>query len=211
MSGLFLRLAMAIPALLFVLPAAANTTTTSFAVMRNEDRIGTNTIRTEDDGKQTTFESVTHVVVKMLFMTVYHFDQTETERWCDGRFLTMSSTTDDNGTIHRASAVTSGESIVVDGDGNRRQIARAIVPASLWNPAVLAQTEALNLRDGQVVPMKVADRGLDSVFINGQEVRARHYLITVGYTQEAWYDSQNRLLKVQMRAPDGSTIRYMRL
>jgi len=191
--------------------AAANTTTTLFAVMRNDDRIGTNTIRTEDDGPQTIVETVTHVAVKMFFMTVYHFDQTETERWANGRFVTMSSTTDDNGTLHKASAVNVGDAVTVDGDRGRNRIAGTIFPASLWNPALLLQSEVLNPRDGQVLPLKIADRGEDSVLLNGHEIRARHYVITSGFAQEAWYDAQHQLVKVQLRAPDGSTIRYLRL
>lgn len=213
MSTRLARRALVLSISLFALvsPAAANTTTALFAVMRNDDRIGTDTIRTEDDGSQTVVETITHVAVKMFFMTVYHFDQTETERWSNGRFLTMSSTTDDNGTLHRSSAVNVGDAVTVDGDRGKNRIEGSIFPASLWNPALLSQSEVLNPRDGQVMPVKIADRGEDSFLLNGREVRARHYLITSSFSQEAWYDAQHQLVKVRMRAPDGSMIQYLRL
>ncbi len=62
----------------------ADTRTATFAVMRNDDRIGTNTIDVENNGLQTSVQTVTHVEVKVLFLTVYRFDQTETERWTNG-------------------------------------------------------------------------------------------------------------------------------
>lgn len=193
-------------------PAAASTSSEMmFAVMRNDDRIGTNTIKTEDVGKETVVETVTHVAVKLFFVTVYRFDQTETEHWSNGHFLAMSSITNDNGKLHKASAASAGDGVIVEGDGFRNTITSPIFPGSLWNPAVLAQSQVLNPSDGHVMAMKISDRGDDNVNLDGRQVRARHYVITSNFSQDAWYDAQHQLLKVQMRAPDGSTIQYLRL
>src|SRR5579862_7105285 len=78
--------------------------TISFAVMRNGEQIGTNTIQLHRNGAETTVQIVTHVAVKIAFVTVYRFDQTETERWVDGRLAALRSSTDDNGTVHRVKA-----------------------------------------------------------------------------------------------------------
>jgi uncharacterized protein DUF6134 len=192
-------------------PAIANTTTAMFAVMRNDDRIGTNTIKTEDDGKETVVETITHVAVKLFFVTVYHFDQTETERWSNGHFVAMNSSTNDNGKVHTASAASAGDCVVVDGDGIKNRITSPIFPGSLWNPAVLGQSQVLNPNDGHVMAMKITDRGEDDINLNGHAVRARHYEIKSAFSQEAWYDAQHQLVKVQLRAPDGSTVQYLRL
>ena len=206
-----LALILVISACGFGRPACANTTTAMFAVMRNDDRIGTNTIKTEDDGKETVVETVTHVAVKLFFVTVYHFDQTETERWSNGHFLTMNSSTNDNGKVHTASASSTGDCVLVEGDGVKNRVASPIFPGSLWNPAVLSQSQVLNPDDGHVMAMKITDRGEDNINLNGHAVRARHYEIRSVFSQEAWYDAQHQLVKVQLRAPDGSTVQYLRL
>ena len=55
--------------------------TIRFAIMRDGQPIGTNTIELGRYGAETTVKMVTHIQVKIAFMTVYRFDQTETERY----------------------------------------------------------------------------------------------------------------------------------
>src|SRR5690348_1747258 len=89
------------------LPAAepeADTVTLSFAVMRNGDQIGTSTTRLRRDGARTIAEIATHIAVKLAYITVYRYDQTEIEHWVDGYLVAMTAHTDDNGTIHKVSA-----------------------------------------------------------------------------------------------------------
>ncbi len=190
----------------FVSRAHADTRT--YAVMRNDDRIGTNTIDVESVGRQTTVQTVTHVEVKILFLTVYRFDQTETERWANGHLLAMNSTTDDNGAVHKTEASSSGDGIIVHGDGQEKRISATIIPINLWNTAVLAQDTALDPRDGSLVSVRVADQGEDSLFVQGRQTRTRHYLVTTTFSQDAWYDENHRLVKLQLKASDGSLIRY---
>ena len=57
--------------------------TIRFAIMRDGQPIGTNTIELSRNGAETTVKMVTRIQVKIAFMTVYRFDQTETERWVD--------------------------------------------------------------------------------------------------------------------------------
>jgi hypothetical protein len=184
--------------------------TMSFAVMRNDERIGTNTIRLDRDGTGTTVQIVTHVQVKIAFVTMYRFDQTETERWVDGHLLAMSSVTDDNGTVHRVKATSGNNKITVDADGKTTEVAGSTIPASLWNPMLLDRTTALNPQDGSMMPIAVVYRGEEHLVLQGGERRAQHYLIRSTFPQDVWYDDQRQLVKVELTGPDGSTIRYSR-
>jgi hypothetical protein len=188
--------------------AATDTRTSTFAVLRNDDRIGTNTISVVRTGIQTTVEIVTHVAVRFAFLTVYRFDQTETEEWANGRLQSMNTTTDDNGTVQKTNVSNAGDAIVVLGSGQARKIATPIIPISLWNAALLKQDTGLNPKDGSIVPIKVTDRGEEEVIVEGRPMRARHYVITTGFSQDVWYDDNHRLVKVELKARDGSVIRY---
>ncbi len=199
-------LALFLAASAFVSYAHADVRT--FAVMRNGDRIGTNTIETQSAGPQTTVRTATHVEVKVLFLTVYRFDQTVTERWSNGHFLAMNSTTDDNGTLYKTEANSAGDSIIVQGAGQEKKIPATMIPVNLWNAAVLGLNAALNPRDGSVVTVKVADQGEDSLLVQGRPTRARHYVVTTTFSQDAWYDQDRRLVEVTLKASDGSLIRY---
>jgi hypothetical protein len=182
--------------------------TMKFAVMRNDTQIGTNTINVGRSGADTNVEIVTHISVGMAFLTLYKFDQTETEEWANGQLLALTAVTDDNGTLHKTSASNRDGSLVVDGDGQIQKAAASLVPLSLWNTAFLGQSVALNPQDGRIVPVSVVDRGEDDLVVAGRAERAHHYMIKSAYSEDVWYDADSRLIKVELRGSDGSTIRY---
>lgn len=194
-----------------IVPVHADSHVENFAVMRGDDQIGTNTISLERNGLETNVQIVTHVAVKALFLTLYHFDLTETEHWLNGRLLAMTSDTNDNGTIYKTNANNSGAALLVQSASGEKRVAASTMPISLWNEALLGQSEALDPKNGNIVPMKVVDRGMDSLVVDGHTVRAHHYLVTTTFSQDVWYDSDNHFLKLQLKASDGSTIRYQRV
>ena len=202
-------------ALIAFMPARADNgadiRTTTFAVMRNDARIGTATVRVDDMGPQTTIATDTHVAVKLAFLTLYRFDQTETEQWAEGRWRSIDATTNDNGTLHRMIAANSQAGIVVRDNGAERRILGSVIPASLWNTAILTQNAALDPLDGKIVAVKVVDHGEDGVTVLGKTVRARHYTVVTMFPQDVWYDQNQQLVQMQMKGRDGSLIRYQRV
>ena len=124
-------------------PSAA---TRNFTVMRNGDQIGTSTVRISRDGAGTLAEVVTHIEVKIAYITVYRYDQSETESWVDGKLVAMSSRTDDNGTRHKVSVTRSGDTLSVDADGKVAEVDPAVIPVSLWNSSLMRQTTAISPR-----------------------------------------------------------------
>ncbi len=180
----------------------------NFAVMRNGAQIGTNSIHFGRDGSDTTVQMVTHIRVGIAFLTLYRFDQTESERWTDGRMLAMDATTDDNGKVHRASAATRDGRIVVQCDGKVSATVPSIVPFSLWNPALVAQNVALDTRDGGLEAIKVEDRGEENVVVQGRARHAHHYEIVTTFPEDVWYDDNGQLVRVELKGSDGSTILY---
>ena len=182
--------------------------TMKFAVTRDDSPIGTNTIDVVRKGAETSVQIVTHVLVSMAFFTLYKFDQTETEQWTNGHLLALNAVTDDNGTLHRTNANCQDGKLVVDGDGQVQKLAATILPASLWNPAMLTQNVALNPVDGKLVSVSVVDRGEDNVTVAGRTTRAHHYMIKTIFSEDVWYDADHRLVKLELKGADGSTIRY---
>ena len=182
--------------------------TLHFAVLRDGNPIGTTTIRVQHGGPNLLAETVTHIKVKLGFLTLYTFDQSEIEHWADGHFQTLSAQTDDNGARHTVSAQAEGGAIEVDADGKSRRIDRAIIPGSLWNPALVSQKDVLDLQDGSIVPQHVLDRGIEQIALGGRPTAAHHYLIEGTFAQNVWYDQDHRLVKMEMRGSDGSRIEY---
>jgi hypothetical protein len=191
------------------MPTRADTTTTmSYVVTRNGDPIGTTTVNLAHDGRQSVVEVATDVRVKIAFVTVYRFEQRETERWAGGRLLAMNAVTDDNGAMHRVSAAKTGAALSVDADGRHSIVDPAMMPAMLWNAALVGKTQALDPQSGRVTPVSVVDHGEEQLVLHGRATLAHHYSITTDFAQDVWYDQQHRLVKVELRGSDGSDIRY---
>ena len=197
-----------------VIPAAAQaedepaSTHMNFAIMRDGDQIGTCNFRLHRKGRETTVEVVTHVQVKLAFITVYRFDQTETERWVDGRLVALNAVTDDNGTPHKVAATSRGDVLSVDADGKLSEVDPSLVPVSLWNRGLVQKTKALDPQDGRIVPLSVVDHGKEQLELPGRLETAHHYSIKTTFPQEVWYDNRQQLIKVALRGSDGSKIEY---
>jgi len=188
--------------------AGIDDTTLNFAVTRNGDRIGTTTVRLQRDGQNLVADIATQVQVKIASITVYRFEQRETERWAGGKLVALQAVTDDNGTMHRVDAARKGDRLSVNANGKVSDIDPAIVPASLWNAQLVQKTIALNSRDGSVMPISVIDRGKEQLVLQGRPLTAHHYSIKTNVPQDVWYGEDYRLLKVELRGSDGSTILY---
>jgi len=188
--------------------ADSGTVTMNFAVTRDGQQIGSNTIQLRHNGAETTVQMVTHVQVKIAFITVYRFEQTETERWVDGQLMALNAVTDDNGTMHRVKATRTNDKLAIEADGKTNEVSGNTIPASLWNPLLLERTVAFNPQDGTIMPIAVIDRGEDHLVVQGRAKRARHYVINSTFPQDVWYDEQRQLVKVALKGSDGSTISY---
>ena len=212
MRALFLVLSVLVVAPALALSAVAGTepaaTSLNFTVMRNGEPIGATTMRISRDGGATVADIVTHIQVKIAYITVYRYDQRETERWVDGKLVAMSSLTDDNGTVHKVSATRSGEVLSVEADGKVAEVDPGLFPVSLWNASLLQTTIAINPQDGQLTPVSVVDHGEEPLMLRGQPTTAHHYSIRTSFPQDVWYDHQHQLLKVELRGSDGSRIQY---
>lgn len=181
-----------------------------FAVMRNGEKIGTTTLDVMRDGGRTVAHVDTHIAVRLAFITVYRFDQSEIERWAGDRLISLASRTNDNGTVHNVAARSDGNALSVDADGKVSRLDPATIPASPWNPSIVHESVALNPQDGKLTPVSVVDYGEEQITIDGRPIWAHHYSIRTNFPQDVWYDRNSRLVKVEIHGRDGSTIRYQR-
>jgi hypothetical protein len=188
--------------------AWAQSRTTNYAVTRNGEPIGTSTLRLDRNGAQTTAEIATHVQVKIAYITVYRYDQTETEHWDNGKLVGLSAATNDNGTLHKVSAARRGNALAVDADGKISEMDPSVIPVSLWNAALVRQRLALDPQDGSLTPVSVVDHGNEDVVLQGRPTPAHHYSIATTFPQDVWYDANHQLIRVELRGSDGSKIQY---
>jgi hypothetical protein len=189
-------------------PPGPNDTPLNFAVLRNGGQIGTSTMRVRRNGPETVAEVVTHIQVKIAYVTVYRFDQTVMEHWTGASLVEMNSLTDDNGTVHKVGARRAGDTLSVEADGKTSEVEPVVIPATLWNAALVQGTVALDPQDGSVTPIALVDHGEEQLELEGGPTTAHHYSIDAGMPQDVWYDEHDRLVKVELVGRDGSKIEY---
>ena len=189
--------------------ASAPETHLDYTVLRNGDPVGHHQVDVirEDGGETVSIQ--TNIVVKVAFVPVYRFEHQGREVWHDGRLVTLRSTTNDDGDKHTLDVRAEGDHVDVTGDGVRTQAASGIVPASLWNAALVHQSVLLNTLTGKQMTVQVADLGEDTVRVHGGPARAHHYKVTGELERELWYDTAGTLVQVQFKAKDDSQIRYV--
>ncbi len=185
--------------------AAESTETVKYAITRNGYNIGTHTMELRRNGKEVTVKQLTLIEVKIIIV-VYHFEQKEEEHWVDNRLVSMDSVVDDNGTPHKLEIRLKDNMLVVTGDGKTRQVSPTMMPATLWNAAIVKQTNVLNVRDGTNMKVTVTDMGSEDVTVRGRSVKAHRYQIKGPFTQDAWYDDKGNLVQAMFAGSDGSDI-----
>lgn len=179
-----------------------------FTITRNDEPIGTQAIEINRAGAETSVSVATDLSVKVMFVTAYRFEQTEKERWVNGRLVGLTSATNANGERHEVQVTANATGLDVKADGKVSRVDQNIMPASFWNPDLLQRPTLLDTQAGKMAPLTVRDNGMEDLKINRQVVKARHYTVSSMFSQDLWYDNQARLVQSKMVASDGSVIMY---
>lgn len=199
------RLAASLTALIIVLGAGqAHAEVLNYTVLRDGKPIGAHAVAIDQSGFETHVKIETDITVKVLFINAYTFKHTSQEQWVDGRLMSITSTTQDDGIDKKLNVRTEDGRFTVDstvkGQERRQHADAATLPASLWNPATVKQNALLNTLDGEVMDVVIDDLGAETVEVGGASLSARHYAINGELTRELWFDDAGRL--VRMRFPD---------
>jgi hypothetical protein len=191
------------------LPASAETI--RFAILRDGTQIGTHVIEINRTGPETSVKIATDLEVKVLFITAYQLKHTATERWVDGRLVSLKSSTDNNGTRHTVTVSETPSGVEIKADGKSASADRSLMPGSLWNPELLRRQVMLDAQEGTIRPLAVVDHGPAQLTVKARTVKARHYTLKSKWEQDVWYDEQQRLIHARLVASDGSVISYQLL
>ena len=63
-----------------------------------------------------------------------------------------------------------------------------MLPASLWDSAIVHQQVLLNTLDGSKMRVTVQDLWPETVVVGGHNISARHYKITGDLQRDLWFD-----------------------
>jgi hypothetical protein len=164
-------------------------------------------LRERDGERQLT--STATMKVKLLFVTAYTYDHHDLEHWQGDCLNRLTSTTDDNGRKHRVDVRWHDGATVVQTLQGTQRLGDCVLTFAYWNPAMLEQTRLLNSQDGEYVPVKIKDAGMDSIVVRGVATPARRYeLRSEKLSIDLWYSSQQEWLALESTTARGQKLIY---
>ncbi len=179
-----------------------------FDILRNGAAIGRHVYRFERRGGPLVVRIEAKIDYRFAFIPLYLFRHEAREVWRDGRLIAMTAETDNNGNTYRIDVRPDGDKISVSVNGALLRVEAGIVPASLWNIALMKRRVVLDPADGEVMAIDVAAAGEETIDVRGRTTVARRYVMTGDFVRDLWYDRDGILLQVRFKGDDGSEIRY---
>lgn len=190
-------------------PAAAppepTTTQRVFDITRDGKKIGTDIIDIVKDGKTTTVNFTTHISVVIMFMEAYRLDHTAVETWNDGKFVSYTAQTNDNGKKHTISATLTDKKFDLTVDGKDQELPQLVLPATLWNTDFISATELFDPDKGTLLSVEVKDLGEQAIRQHGNTIQAEHYRISGDLKRDIWVVNDIPV-RIKLLGSDGSKI-----
>jgi hypothetical protein len=205
---LALSLFVSAPALAQPLWQPSDGDTLEFDVFRDGSKFGKHFVVFRKTGDDLTVDSDIELKVALGPVTLFHYVHDVTETYSAGRLISVAAKTKKDGKWKTlaAEAVTGG--LNVAGAGFKGVQPGAVIPSTHWNIAEMKQAAMFSTETGAMLPMTVADMGLEKVKTGQGVIDARKYVVKSDLTASFWYDAAGRWVKCAFEA-QGSKIEYV--
>jgi hypothetical protein len=178
-----------------------------YVILRDGDPVGFYEMDFARDGNRFRVRTHTDITVSFLGIVLYHLQSSSDEVWVDGRLQHFHATSDDGGKPHEVAVrPRAGEFDLVE-NGVEHFVSGDLLPGTLWHPATLTATELIDPIDCQRNKVRVVDRGMEQITVQGRSVPAHHVAILEQRALDVWYAAEGRILAMSYRAWDDSLIK----
>jgi hypothetical protein len=185
---------------LWMLPGAALALPNrlAFQVFRNGTRVGDHVVTFSGDDAART--ASTHVVmtVKIGPVPVFKYTHQATEKWANGRFVSVDTVTNSNGKVQKVSARALPGFVQIDGPAGVLKGPADALPLSHWNEAAFGKP-LFNQQEGKFLKVKCT------------QVAPGHWAIRGEAEIDDYYDPSGAWMALRGKLDDGSTMEYKRV
>ena len=183
----------------------------TFDIKRKGKNIGTHKVTFTQNDNQLFVEATTRIRLKFLFFTAFKFDYTSEEVWQNGKLMSLSSLTNEDGKKSNV-LLEFGEDIVsiTNENGNySNNLMGPVFTTNHWNPNVLDEEKVLNTLTGKSNNIQINKMGLEMVPTGKGEREAMHHRYEGDLNNiSTWYDEKSRWVGLSFKGKDGSIISY---
>jgi hypothetical protein len=191
---------------------AANPGGLRFEILRNGHPIGSHTIRLQDAGAERLAHIDVQMQVKFGFITLFRYRHQGTERWRDGQFVSLDTSTDNDGQKLSVSARRQDDGVrITTATGSVTMAPPDCLPLTHWNIACM-HAPLFNPQDGTILHAEARPTGADTVRLaDGTLVAARRFYVGGAMPIEDWYDETTTWTALRAVVKDGSVLEYKRV
>jgi hypothetical protein len=180
----------------------------NFRVLLDGKEVGWHRYAVRGDGEATEVESRAQFDVRVLLVNAYRYRHEARERWRGACLDGLAARTETNGEVDEVEATARGDALVVAGPAGDARHAGCVMSFAYWDPRILGASHLLNSQTGELLPVRIADRGTELVHVSGRSVSAaRHRLSAPGLQIDLWY-ADGRWIALEAPTPGGRVLRY---
>jgi hypothetical protein len=181
-----------------------------FDVLRNGEVVGSHVTTFVHEGSELTVSSKMNLKVRLLGIPVYSFDYTSLEKWSDGVLSHLDVDVKDGADRIKISSQLSKEGLTITYPSGTYVVLGPIISTNHWNADIVKQSRVLNTLTGKINQVKLVNRGKEVIPIKDSTILATRYDYTGELTDTSvWYDTNGRWSKLEFKARDGSTVKYI--
>ncbi len=180
-----------------------------FRALWQGSKIGEHRVAFRMDGDRLTVDTHIDIAVRVLFFNVFRLKHDAQEIWQSGRLVSVTSTTDRDGTRLQVSgnAVEDGFRIVGE-DGPFLAAADLLTTNALWDSRIVHEQRRIDVQYGGEIGLVARSLGEEQIAAPQGQVRAsRYHIITPHYAGSVFYDGDRRWVKALIELK-GQTIEY---
>ncbi|WP_022728181.1 DUF6134 family protein [Fodinicurvata sediminis] len=206
-GGLALMLTLVVAPVFAAIPEE---NTLDFQVRRDGNDIGTHSLRFEEHGEELHVFVEIELEVNLAFIPVYSYSHRNHEVWQDGKLVSLSSETDDDGTQYQVEVQATDDGLQVNSSEEGEFTAPAdMLTTSYWNPDAMERERLLDTQFGRIVELQVDEQGRENLDTQEGSVEATRYSVTGDLNLDIWYDREGRWSGLEFEAR-GKPVRYLR-
>lgn len=181
----------------------------SFTVLREGKPFGSHAVRFSESADGS-LVATTQVSLKAGVgpVTLFRYKLDATEIWLNGQLQKVSGSVDDDGKKRSVTATRKGNALNVSGSDFKGVAPAGVVPASHWNYAQTQTGKLLSTEDGEILNVKVVNKGRETIKVGKKSIEATRYLMDSAVDVDLWYDDDGRWVKLAFEAR-GQQIEYV--
>lgn len=180
----------------------------AFDVLRDGGPLGTHVVSFARDGDTLTVKTAVELKVAFGPLTLFDYAHDVTEKYLRDKLTWVGSRTKKDGKWKTLSAEAVEGGIDVKGAKFKGLLKGMVIPSTHWNADEMKQAAMFSTETGEMLPMKVVDRGIEKIKAAGTTIDARRFDVTSELVASFWYDANGRWVKCAFTA-EGSKIEYV--